>query len=199
MCFTALRDYELLMMFQQEQRRPPVLARVGLSLAGPRRGHLRRAWLADLAGDPVSGLVPSPWWRRALAVGYLLAGLRLRLHDTVGVLWVPVDWVLGAGSRTGAAIAAATGTMAVGIDATGGLDRLLGIGVAACTTTAASLSGLTRWLRRVRGIELAAQVPRLGGPGAAPRTAAAWRSSGRTSCAVRCCTSGTSPPAPTSA
>ncbi|KJY23962.1 hypothetical protein VR45_41640, partial [Streptomyces sp. NRRL S-495] len=130
------------------------LTRVGLVLAGRRRAHLRQAWMADLAGDPASGLVPSPWRRRSLAAGFLWAGLRLRLHDTLGALWRPVDWVLASTSRTGNTIATATGTLAVYIHATGGLHQLLTTGTVTCTTTAGTLYALAHWLRRVRGIEL---------------------------------------------
>ncbi|WP_331731528.1 hypothetical protein [Kitasatospora sp. NBC_01300] len=130
-----------------------LLAGAAVRLAGSRRSHLRQAWLADLAGDPASGLVPSSRQRRALAAGFLVAAVRLRLHDTMEVLWKPADWVLTTSSRTTGAVVTATGALALYIDATGGLHQLLTTGVQACSVTAPSLYGLARWVRRVRGIE----------------------------------------------
>ncbi|MFD9068382.1 hypothetical protein ACFVZ3_43505 [Kitasatospora purpeofusca] len=130
-----------------------VLTEVGLVLAGRRRAHLRQAWMADLGGDVDSGIVLSPWRRRTLAAGFLWAGLRLGLRDTLGALWRPVDWVLASASRTRNTIAAATGTLAVYVDATGGLHQLMTTGAVICPTTTGTLYALAHWLRRVRGTE----------------------------------------------
>ncbi|MFD9068381.1 hypothetical protein ACFVZ3_43500 [Kitasatospora purpeofusca] len=122
-------------------------------LAGRRRAHLQDAWMADLAGTPEAGFPVPPRRRFALAAGFVLAAARLRLHDTTGALWRPVDWVLASTSRTGNTITTATGTLAVYIHATGGLHQLLTTGAVTCTTTAGTLYVLTHWLRRVHGTE----------------------------------------------
>ncbi|MFF9645858.1 hypothetical protein [Kitasatospora aureofaciens] len=138
-------------------RKPPMLFRAGLVLAGHHRGYLRQAWPADLAEDPESGIVVSRRRRTALSAGFVLAGLRLRLHDVLGALWWPVDWVISSESRTGAAVATSTGALVVYFMATGGLHELLTTGIQTCPAAAAILYGLTRRLRRIRGPELAAR------------------------------------------
>ncbi len=136
-------------------RKPPMLLRAGLVLAGHHRGYLRQARLADLARDPESGIVVSRRRRTALSAGFVLGGLRLRLHDVLGALWWPVDWVISSESRTGAAVATSTGAFVVYFMATGGLHELLTTGIQTCPAAAAILYGLTRRLRRIRGPELA--------------------------------------------
>ncbi|MET9400905.1 hypothetical protein [Kitasatospora sp. NPDC002965] len=133
------------------------LTRAAAWIAGPRHAHLRGAWLADLAGAPESGLALTDSRRLALAVGFVLAALRLRLRHLGRPLWAPVDWALSTSSRVRAAIAALVGAQAVYIDATGGLHELLTEGVQACAVTGAGLYALSRWLHRIRAVELASR------------------------------------------
>ncbi|MFD9068303.1 hypothetical protein ACFVZ3_43100 [Kitasatospora purpeofusca] len=127
-------------------------------VAGSRRAHLRTSWLADLAGAPEDGLTLNGRRRMVLALGFVVAALRLRLHDLSRPVWAPVDWILSAPSRVRTAITALVGTQAVYIDATGGLHELLTDGVQACGVTGAGLYGLSRWLLRVRAVELASRT-----------------------------------------
>ncbi|WP_051757198.1 hypothetical protein [Kitasatospora purpeofusca] len=127
-------------------------------VAGSRRAHLRTSWLADLAGAPEDGLALNGRQRMALALGFVVAALRLRLHDLSRPLWAPVDWILSAPSRVRTAITTLVGTQAVYIDATGGLHELLTDGVQACGVTGAGLYCLSRWLLRVRAVELASRT-----------------------------------------
>lgn len=133
---------------------PDLLLRTAAALAGHRRRYLHEAWMADLAEDPVSGAKLPPWRRRAVAGGFLIAALQLRLHDSLGLMWRPVDWILASTSRIATTITAATGSLAVYINFTDGMHELLTTGVPTCTATALSLSAVAWWLRRVRAVEL---------------------------------------------
>ncbi|MFI1585541.1 hypothetical protein [Embleya sp. NPDC020630] len=121
-------------------------------LAGSRR-EIREAWLADLAGDPENGMVPTPKAQRRLARGFLVAAVTMRLRDLAGPLWRPVDWVLGTANRTNAVITLAVGALALYIDATDGLHALLVEAWHPCAILGAGLYGLAHWLRGIRGIE----------------------------------------------
>ncbi|WP_157855500.1 hypothetical protein [Kitasatospora purpeofusca] len=133
-------------------------ARVAGRVAGRRRTHLTEAWIADLSGAPDFLLVPSGRHQAAMVSGYLVAAVRLRLHDTLGPAWRPVDWVIASRSRSATAVTAVIGSLALYIDVTGGLHELLTTGVQTCALAGPSLWGLTQWLRGVRGVELASQA-----------------------------------------
>ncbi|WP_184907572.1 hypothetical protein [Streptomyces luteogriseus] len=130
-------------------------ASLAARLAGRRR-NMRPVWLADLAGDPDTGLVLTARQKRRLARGYVLAALRMRVHDMAAPAWRPVDWLLAAESRTRTATVLTVGAQIVYIQATDGLHMLLTEGWAWCGACALAVTGLFRWLRRLRGIELAA-------------------------------------------
>jgi hypothetical protein len=130
------------------------LSSFAAALAGRHRG-MRHVWLADLAGDPENGLVLTPWQRRRMAMGFIVAALRLRAHDLLGFLWAPVDWVLAADQRRNAAITTLVGAQAVYIVQDGGLPALVTEVWEPCGISGAALYVLSRWLRRLRGIELA--------------------------------------------
>lgn len=135
------------------------LTRLAGWVAGPQHSHLSGAWLADLAGDPDSGLTLTGRGRLALAAGFVVAALRLRLRDATRRLWCPVDWLIATDSRVHTAITMLVGTLAIYIRITGGLAELLGNGIQTCAVAGASLYALSRWLRRIRGIELASRPP----------------------------------------
>ncbi|AVH60403.1 hypothetical protein C4B68_36625 [Streptomyces dengpaensis] len=124
-------------------------------IAGRRRTHLREEWAAILAGDPEQGIVLSSRARMRYALGFLWAAIRLRIHDLVGPLWVPVDWLLSVESRTNGFIAAVVGTQAIYIVGHGGLPALVTEVWEPCGIVGGALCILARWLRRIRGIELA--------------------------------------------
>lgn len=126
------------------------------AIAGRRRAHLREEWAAILAGDPDQGVVLSRKRRTRYAVGFLLAAVRLRIHDLTGPLWLPVDWILTTESRTNSCIAAVIGAQAVFIVGTGGIPALITEVWEPCGILGGCLYVLARWLRRRRGIELAA-------------------------------------------
>lgn len=128
-------------------------------LAGHHRG-MRQVWLADLVGDPDSGLVLTSWQRRRMAAGFVVAALRLRAHDLLGHLWRPVDWALATDQRRNGFITATVGAQAVYIVRDGGLPALISEVWEPCGIAGAALYVLSHWLRRVRGIELAAQRER---------------------------------------
>ncbi|MFE6194148.1 hypothetical protein [Streptomyces sp. NPDC057838] len=127
-------------------------------LAGRRR-NMRSVWHADLAGDPDTGLHLTAQQKRRLARGYLLAAIRMRVHDVAAPAWRPVDWLLASESRTRPATVLIVGGQIVYIQATDGLHMLLTEGWAWCGACALAVTGLFRWLRRIRGIELAASSP----------------------------------------
>ncbi len=127
---------------------------IALILAGPRHAHLREAWHADLAGAPEEGLSVDSRRAFRLALGFILAGLRLRVRTLSMPVWIPIDWMLSRKSRTRNAIALVVASVAVYIDITGGLNQLLTSGVESCSIIATTLGTLAHWLRRLRGIEL---------------------------------------------
>ncbi|MEV7364417.1 hypothetical protein [Streptomyces sp. NPDC091299] len=124
-------------------------------LAGQRRSHLRDEWAAILAGSHREGAVFSPGYQLRLALGFMLAAVRMRSHDVARPAWRPVDWVLRVQSRTNAFITAVLGAQAIYIVRDGGLGALATEVWDPCGAAGASLFLLARWLRRVRGIELA--------------------------------------------
>ncbi|MGW6917338.1 hypothetical protein ACWGB8_26430 [Kitasatospora sp. NPDC054939] len=130
------------------------LTSIALLLAGPRHAHLRGAWHADLAGAPEEGLVITPRRARHLALGFVVAGIKLRLHTLASPLWVPIDWILASKNRTNNTIVATAGGMAIYCQITGGLHGLLTDGMGSSALTYGSLHTLARALRRHRGIEL---------------------------------------------
>ncbi|MFJ7258476.1 hypothetical protein ACIQWV_39765 [Streptomyces sp. NPDC098085] len=91
-------------------------------------------------------------------MGFLLAAVRMRLHDLARPAWRPVDWVLRASSRTNAFIASAVGAQAIYIVGDGGLPALGTEVWEPCGIAGASLYVMARWLRRVRGVELVVPV-----------------------------------------
>ncbi|MFJ9347888.1 hypothetical protein [Streptomyces sp. NPDC101237] len=131
---------------------------VGLaaSVAGGSRSHLREEWMAILAGAPEERLHLSSRQRSSLALGFLLAALRMRMHDVVQPAWRPVDWVLRAPSRTNAFIASVVGAQAIYIVGDDGFAALVTEVWEPCGIAGASIFALARWLGRVRGIQVAA-------------------------------------------
>ncbi|MGW8330565.1 hypothetical protein ACWGLE_22055 [Streptomyces sp. NPDC055897] len=126
------------------------------TIAGRRRVHLREEWAAVLAGDPGNGLILTPRQRLRLVVGFLFAAVRFRIHDALGLLWAPVDWILAEGSRSETITALTVGAQVIYIAWNDGMHALLTEGWGWCAGCGGALYLLTRWLRRVRGIELAA-------------------------------------------
>ncbi|WP_443032000.1 hypothetical protein [Streptomyces sp. CA-210063] len=124
-------------------------------VAGERRAHLRDEWAALLAGDPANGVVLSPRRRMRYAIGFLWAALRMRLRDFLAPLWMPVDWLLSAESRTHAFIALAVGAQILYIQHKDGLHALVTEGWGWCAGCGIALRLFVGWLRRIRGIELA--------------------------------------------
>jgi hypothetical protein len=135
------------------------LARLAAAIAGSRRSHLRDEWTAVLASgaDPDVSLPPAEQQR--LARGFVLAALKMRLHDLVAPLWYPVDWLLSKDSRTNGFIAAVVGAQAIYIVDDDGISALVTEIWEPCGILGAGLYVLARWLRRVRGIELATTSP----------------------------------------
>ncbi|MBK3633821.1 hypothetical protein ACWC9X_21800 [Streptomyces asoensis] len=124
-------------------------------VAGARRAHLREEWAAILAGDPGNGVVLSSRRRLRYAVGFLLAALRMRLRDLAAPLWMPVDWLLSAESRTRGCIASVVGAQILYIQHEDGLHALVTEGWGWCGGCAITLRLFAGRLRRLRGIELA--------------------------------------------
>ncbi|MFE2047950.1 hypothetical protein ACFXAS_05545 [Streptomyces sp. NPDC059459] len=125
-------------------------------IAGRRRSHLREEWTAILAGEPENGRELSAVAQLGLALGFLLAALRMRIHDLAAPLWVPVDWLLSVESRSNTVIALLVGGQAVYIAGDGGLGALFSEIWEPCAIFGGALYVFFRWLRKVRGIELAA-------------------------------------------
>jgi hypothetical protein len=142
--------------FLAAMRAPRGAMRLASFLAGRRRPHLREEWAAVLAGDPESGRSLSAAAQFRYALGFLAAAIRMRLHDLVLPLWIPVDWLLAKESRTNTLIAAVVGGQAVYIVGDGGLESLVTEIWEPCGIFGGALYVLARWLRRARGIELAA-------------------------------------------
>ncbi|WP_340379042.1 hypothetical protein U5640_29305 [Streptomyces sp. SS7] len=128
---------------------------IAVRIAGHRRSHLRTEWGAILAGSPEDGLSFSSRRQFLLALGFLLAAVRMRVRDVAGPAWRPVDWLLRTASRTNGFVAAVVGAQAIYIVDDGGLSVLVTEVWEPCGIAGASLFALARWLRRVRGIELA--------------------------------------------
>ncbi|MDR6978463.1 hypothetical protein J2X68_005189 [Streptomyces sp. 3330] len=124
-------------------------------VAGERRAHLREEWAAVLAGDPGNGIVLSSRRRMRYAVGFLWAALRMRLRDIAAPLWMPVDWLLSAESRTHGFIATAVGAQILYVQHEDGLHALATEGWGWCAGCGIALRLFVGWLRRIRGIELA--------------------------------------------
>lgn len=129
---------------------------VAVRIAGRRRAHLHTEWAAVLMGSPQDGVAFSPRRQLHMAVGFLLAALRMRIRDVARPAWRPVDWLLRTSSRTNVFITAAVGAQTIYIVGDGGLSALVVEVWEPCGIAGASLYVLARWLRRVRGIELAA-------------------------------------------
>lgn len=124
-------------------------------VAGERRAHLREEWAAVLAGDPGNGIVLSSRRRMRYALGFLWAAFRMRLRDLAAPLWLPVDWLLSAESRTHGFIASAVGAQILYIQYEDGLHALATEGWGWCAGCGIALRLFGGWLRRIRGIELA--------------------------------------------
>ncbi|MFG3021363.1 hypothetical protein ACGFZQ_22915 [Streptomyces sp. NPDC048254] len=90
-----------------------------------------------------------------MALGFLVAALRMRLHDLTRPVWHPIDWLLRTANRTNGFITAVVGAQAIYIVDDGGLAALVAEVWEPCGGATVALYGLSRWLRRVRGIELA--------------------------------------------
>ncbi|MFF7459402.1 hypothetical protein [Kitasatospora sp. NPDC008115] len=130
------------------------LAFFATRLAGPGHAHLREAWQADLAGSPEDGIMVTPRQARLLGIGFVLAGLKLRLHTLGAPLWVPVDWILRSKARTTNSIAAAVGAVAIYFQFTDGLHGLLSDGIGTGGIVYGTLQAAASMLRRHRAIEL---------------------------------------------
>jgi len=86
------------------------------------------------------------------AAGFLLAGIRLRIHDLTSPLWRPVDWIIASTSRTNSITTIAVGALIVYVQWHDGLHALLTEGWGWCGGCGAALYGLELWLRRIRGV-----------------------------------------------
>jgi hypothetical protein len=124
-------------------------------LAGPTRPHLRDEWETLLCGSAEEGVSRARVRQQLLALGFLVAAVRMRVRDFSRPAWRPVDWVLRAPSRINASITLVVGAQAVYVVGDGGLVALATDVWEPCGIAGASLFVLARWLRRVRGIELA--------------------------------------------
>ncbi|MFE6872288.1 hypothetical protein ACFVFS_37805 [Kitasatospora sp. NPDC057692] len=139
---------------RHSQQPGQALTSVAARLAGPRHAHLRAAWQADLAGSPEHGITVTPRQARQLGIGFVLAGLRLRLHTLGAPLWVPVDWILKSKTRTTNTIATAVGAVAIYFQLTDGLHGLLADGIETGVVVYGLLHVAASTLRRHRAIEL---------------------------------------------
>lgn len=124
-------------------------------VAGQRRAHLRREWSAILAGSPENGVTFSSRRQALLALGFLVAALRMRSRDAMRPLWRPVDWALRTESRTNGFITTVVGAQAIYIVGDDGLTALVTEVWEPCGAAGVALYALSRWLRRVRGIQVA--------------------------------------------
>ena len=131
------------------------LTAVALILVGRRREAMRTQWQTHLAGAPEAGIVVTPRDGVRYATGFLLAGIRLRIHDLTSPLWRPVDWIITSTSRTNTIITTAVGALIIYIQWHDGLHTLLTEGWGWCGACGVGLHMLARWVRRIRGIELA--------------------------------------------
>lgn len=156
--FRQVRGHQLVMRARGAKVPDPTAARaasIAVRIAGRNRAHLRADWAAVLAGAPEDNVTFSARRQCLLAVGFLCAALRMRVHDVARPAWRPVDWLLSASSRTNALITGVVGAQAVYIVDDGGLLALVTGVWEPCGTLGTALYVLARWLRRVRGIELA--------------------------------------------
>ncbi|MFF8537344.1 hypothetical protein ACF07B_36160 [Streptomyces sp. NPDC015532] len=139
-----------------ELPKPPRGARsamgIAVRVAGPTRAHLRNEWLTLLIGCPEDGWTPSLTAQRLMVLGFLVASIRMRLHDVARPAWRPLDWLLKKASRTSGVITAVVGAQAIYIVGHQGLGALVTDVWEPCAVAGASLYGLACWLRRVRGI-----------------------------------------------
>ncbi|MFF1909481.1 hypothetical protein [Kitasatospora sp. NPDC058218] len=87
-------------------------------------------------------------------MGFVLAGLKLRLHILGAPLWVPVDWMLKSKARTTNTMAAVVGAVAIYFQFTDGLHGLLTDGIGTGSVVYGSLRAAVGMLRRHRAIEL---------------------------------------------
>jgi hypothetical protein len=140
-------------------RSASLLTGLAVRLAGTRRSHLPQDWASVLAGSPEDGIRLSSRQQAVMALGFVLAALRMRIRDVARPAWRPVDWLLSRTSRTNAFIATAVGAQAIYIVDDGGLGALVTEIWEPCGIAGAGLYALSRWLRRVRGIELAGADP----------------------------------------
>ncbi|MFF7259452.1 hypothetical protein ACFZCL_04050 [Streptomyces sp. NPDC008159] len=127
-------------------------------IAGQRRAK-RSEWTAHLAGAPEQGVILTESQKRRLVAQFLLAAIRMRIHDMAQPVWRPVDWVLHTQSRTNGFITAVIGAQAIYIVGDGGVGALVTEVWEPCGIAGTALYVLSRWLRRRRGIELATPEP----------------------------------------
>lgn len=125
------------------------------SLAGPGRTAVRDEWRAHLVGAPEDGVALSASARLRYAAGFVVAGIRYRLHDMAVPAWKPVDWLLVVDSRVNAVVASAVGAQVIYIAHGDGIHALLTEGWGWCAGCGVALRLLCGWLRRARGIEIA--------------------------------------------
>ncbi|WP_225796320.1 hypothetical protein [Streptomyces aculeolatus] len=126
------------------------------SIAGGGRSHLHDEWTAILASSADPGISLPLAEQQYLARGFVLAALRMRLHDLATPLLRPVDWLLSKESRTNCFITLIVGAQAIYIVGDGGIPALVTEIWEPCGVLGGALYVLARWMRAVRGIELAA-------------------------------------------
>jgi hypothetical protein len=131
---------------------------VASRIAGPRRSHLREEWAAVLAGDPAAGVTLASRRQFVLALGFLVAAVRMRARDVAVPFWRPVDWMLSVGRRTEGFIAVPPGLLVIYIAHHDGLHVLLTEGWGWVGACGVATYWFTRWLRRLRGVELASRA-----------------------------------------
>jgi hypothetical protein len=144
-----------------QQRREPRAERwtfLAARIAGDRR-DMRTAWLADLDGRPEDGVFLTTWQQRRYALGFLVAAVRFLLHDGLGHLWRPVDWMLAGRNRRETFIGLPPALLVLYIAKHDGVHTLLTEGWGWVGGCGAAMFALVRWLERVRGIELADGAP----------------------------------------
>jgi hypothetical protein len=121
-------------------------------LAGRRRDTSQ--WRAHLAGEPESGVTLTLSEQRRHALGFLVAAVRYRLHDVLGEVWRPVDWMLSSRTRREAFIGIPPGLLVIYIAHHDGLHTLVTEGWGWVGGCGLAMFAFTRWLERIRGIEL---------------------------------------------
>ncbi|QNP71268.1 hypothetical protein IAG44_18700 [Streptomyces roseirectus] len=156
--FRQVRRHQLAMRLKGAKAPDATAARttsIAARIAGRNRAHLGPDWAAVLAGAPEHNVTFSARRQCLLAVGFLFAALRMRVHDVARPAWRPVDWLLSASSRTNALITGVVGAQAIYIVDDGGLPALVTEVWEPCGILGTALFVLARWIRRLRGIELA--------------------------------------------